>query len=111
MPARLLMGLALAAVAAQPAAAFLAYVSNEKSNTVSVIDTNKWEVVRTIKVGQPGQMMFFATIGANQPNTINFRSHYNNSTLSKSGSWSATKGVKPPQFATRLDGNCWIITL
>ena len=30
----------------------MAYVSNEKSNTVSVIDTDKWQVVRTIKVGQ-----------------------------------------------------------
>ena len=34
------------------ARAYLAYVSNEKSNTVSVIDTDKWEVIRTIKVGQ-----------------------------------------------------------
>ena len=34
------------------AGAYTAYVSNEKSNTVSVIDTNKWEVVKTIKVGQ-----------------------------------------------------------
>jgi YVTN family beta-propeller protein len=35
-----------------PAAAFVAYVSNEKSNTVSVIDTGKWIVTKTIKVGQ-----------------------------------------------------------
>jgi hypothetical protein len=28
------------------------YVSNEKSNTVSVIDTDKWVVTKTIKVGQ-----------------------------------------------------------
>ena len=35
-----------------PAAAFIAYVSNEKSNTVSVIDTDKWAVTKTIKVGQ-----------------------------------------------------------
>ena len=35
-----------------PAAAFTAYVSNEKSNTVSVIDTDKLVVVSTIKVGQ-----------------------------------------------------------
>ena len=34
------------------AGAYTAYVSNEKGNTVSVIDTNKWEVVKTIKVGQ-----------------------------------------------------------
>src|SRR6266513_3624014 len=35
-----------------PAGAFFAYVSNEKSNTVSVIDTDKWAVTKTIKVGQ-----------------------------------------------------------
>src|SRR5213082_3580161 len=35
-----------------PASAFIAYVSNEKSNTVSVIDTDKWAVTKTIKVGQ-----------------------------------------------------------
>jgi len=34
------------------ASAFTAYVSNEKSNTVSVIDTDKFTVVNTIKVGQ-----------------------------------------------------------
>jgi PQQ-dependent catabolism-associated beta-propeller protein len=34
------------------AGAYTAYVSNERSNTVSVIDTNTWEVVKTIKVGQ-----------------------------------------------------------
>src|SRR5215468_11899972 len=34
------------------ACAYLAFVSNEKSNTVSVIDTDKLEVVKTIKVGQ-----------------------------------------------------------
>src|SRR6266480_6926638 len=49
---RLLIGFAVTVVAAQPAGAYLAYVSNEKGNTVSVIDTNKMEVVRTIKVGQ-----------------------------------------------------------
>src|SRR5947209_10030900 len=48
----LLLGLALSAAAAAPADAFMAYVSNEKSNTISVIDTNTWKVVRTIKVGQ-----------------------------------------------------------
>src|SRR5262245_1260317 len=34
------------------ASAFTAYVSNEKSNTISVIDTDKFAVVKTIKVGQ-----------------------------------------------------------
>jgi PQQ-dependent catabolism-associated beta-propeller protein len=37
---------------AHPAGAYEAYVSNEKSNTVSVIDTDKLEVVKTVKVGQ-----------------------------------------------------------
>src|SRR6478736_2236954 len=49
---RLLLGLCACAFAASPAGAYLAYVSNEKGNTVSVIDTTKWEVIRTIKVGQ-----------------------------------------------------------
>src|SRR5215813_4148349 len=34
------------------ASAFTAYVSNEKSNTISVINTDKFTVVKTIKVGQ-----------------------------------------------------------
>ena len=33
-------------------AAHVAYVSNEKGNTVSVIDTATWTVTATIKVGQ-----------------------------------------------------------
>ena len=45
-------GVCLSVVAGGDACAFTAYVSNEKGNTVSVIDTNKWEVVKTIKVGQ-----------------------------------------------------------
>ncbi len=48
----LLLGALLLPAAATPASAFLAYVSNEKSNTVSVIDTEKWAVINTIKVGQ-----------------------------------------------------------
>ncbi|MBV8564599.1 MAG: beta-propeller fold lactonase family protein, partial [Methylobacteriaceae bacterium] len=44
---------ALAAASfAGPADAYLAYVSNEKGNTVSVVDTDKLETVKTIKVGQ-----------------------------------------------------------
>jgi YVTN family beta-propeller protein len=39
-------------IAASPAAAYMAYVSNEKGNTVTIIDTDKMEVVKTIKVGQ-----------------------------------------------------------
>ena len=35
-----------------PARAFLAYVSNEKGNSISVIDTDKMETIATIKTGQ-----------------------------------------------------------
>src|SRR4051795_12179039 len=49
---RWLLGFGMSMLAAGQANAYLAYISNEKSNTVSVIDTAKWEVVRTIKVGQ-----------------------------------------------------------
>jgi len=35
-----------------PAHAFLAYVSNEKGNSVTVIDTEKLEAVKTVKVGR-----------------------------------------------------------
>src|SRR6202050_3596536 len=48
----LLLGALLSTPLAGSATAFTAYVSNEKSNTVSVIDTNTWAVVKTIKVGQ-----------------------------------------------------------
>src|SRR5882724_13519614 len=48
----LLSGMAAWLAAATPASAFIAYVSNEKSNTVTVIDTNSWAVTKTIKVGQ-----------------------------------------------------------
>ena len=42
----------LCLAAASPARAYTAYVSNEKGNTVSVVDTDKWAVTATIKVGQ-----------------------------------------------------------
>ena len=47
-------GLSLAAllVSFDSAFAFLAYVSNEKGNSISVIDTDKMETVATIKTGQ-----------------------------------------------------------
>src|SRR5438034_11573302 len=47
-----LLGLGMFALIGGQASAFTAYVSNEKSNTVSVIDTDKFQVVKTIKVGQ-----------------------------------------------------------
>src|SRR5690242_16180245 len=43
---------ALWLIATSPAQAYVAYISNEKGNTVSVIDTDKWAVTATIKVGQ-----------------------------------------------------------
>jgi len=48
----LVSGIAVWLAGTLPAGAFIAYVSNEKSNTVSVIDTDKWAVIKTIKVGQ-----------------------------------------------------------
>src|ERR1700675_4450119 len=48
----LVSGIAIWLAGTLPAGAFIAYVSNEKSNTVSVIDTDKWAVTKTIKVGQ-----------------------------------------------------------
>src|SRR3978361_374573 len=48
----LVSGIAVWLAGTLPASAFIAYVSNEKSNTVSVIDTDKWAVIATIKVGQ-----------------------------------------------------------
>ena len=35
-----------------PLAAYTVYVSNEKDNTVSIIDSSELEVIKTIKVGQ-----------------------------------------------------------
>src|SRR5215471_8766422 len=50
---RMLLGALLAAAGAgKHADAFTAYVSNEKGNTVTVIDTARFEAVKTIKVGQ-----------------------------------------------------------
>src|SRR5882757_5517390 len=48
----LLSGMAIWLITAAPAAAVDAYVSNEKGNTVSVINTDSWTVTATIKVGQ-----------------------------------------------------------
>ncbi len=39
-------------LAATSASAYTAYVTNEKDNTLSVIDTEKMEVTKTIKIGQ-----------------------------------------------------------
>ena len=44
--------LCLALLASVPAAAHEVYISSEKDNTVSVIDTKSLQVVRTFKVGK-----------------------------------------------------------
>src|SRR5438128_8196285 len=59
----LLCGLIGWIAAATPASAFIAYVSNEKSNTVSVIDTASWTVIKTIKVGQRPRGIEFSRDG------------------------------------------------
>src|SRR5260370_15693790 len=47
-----LLGMSVFVLVGDKASALTAYVSNEKSNTVSVIDTDKFTVAKTIKVGQ-----------------------------------------------------------
>jgi PQQ-dependent catabolism-associated beta-propeller protein len=54
---------ALCLFVASPASAYIAYVSNEKSNTVSVIDTESWTVTKTIKVGQRPRGIEFSRNG------------------------------------------------
>src|SRR5258708_29390914 len=47
-----LLGVGVSALVGAQASAFTAYVSNEKSNTITVVDTDKFTVLKTIKVGQ-----------------------------------------------------------
>src|SRR5580700_10140845 len=49
---RVILGMCIALVPAVEASAYTAYVSNEKGNTISVIDTATRKVIDTIKVGQ-----------------------------------------------------------
>src|ERR1700736_845445 len=49
---RPILGVCLAFAPVVEADAYKAYVSNEKGNTITVIDTTAWKVVETIKVGQ-----------------------------------------------------------
>jgi YVTN family beta-propeller protein len=64
---RVLLAAWLAVAMAGPASAFTAYVSNEKGNTVSVIDTSKWQVVKTIKVGQRPRGIAYTKDQKNRP--------------------------------------------
>ena len=50
--AAVLAGATFGAWASQPASAYMAYVTNEKDNTVSVVDTSTWKVVKTADVGR-----------------------------------------------------------
>src|SRR6476469_5028941 len=59
----LAFGIAISLAGTLPARAFIAYVSNEKGNTVSVIDTDKWAVTKTIKVGQRPRGIEFTVDG------------------------------------------------
>jgi PQQ-dependent catabolism-associated beta-propeller protein len=47
-----LFSAAIAFVCATPADAYTAYITSEKDNSISVIDTDKLEVIKTVKVGQ-----------------------------------------------------------
>ena len=49
---RVILAMCIALSPAAEAVAFTAYVSNEKGNTISVIDTTARKVIDTIKVGQ-----------------------------------------------------------
>ena len=46
------LGIGLSLSILSGAQAYEAYISNEKSNTVTVIDTDKLQVIKTIKVGR-----------------------------------------------------------
>ncbi len=58
-----LLTAALSLAAITPASAYVAFVSNEKGNTVSVIDTDTWTVTKTIKVGQRPRGIAFTRDG------------------------------------------------
>ena len=58
-----LLAAALLLAQASPAFAYVAFVSNEKGNTVSVIDTDTWTVTKTIKVGQRPRGIAFTRDG------------------------------------------------
>ena len=49
---QIMLGIVFSVMPVVEAGAYTVYVSNEKANTISVIDTATWKVVETIKVGQ-----------------------------------------------------------
>jgi YVTN family beta-propeller protein len=49
---RVILGICIGFMPTVEAVAYTAYVSNEKGNTISVIDTAARKVIDTIKVGQ-----------------------------------------------------------
>jgi hypothetical protein len=62
----------------------------------------------TIDVGQPGQMLFAAQVESNGTSSLRFRSHYNDASLSKSGSWSATASVTPAPITQTIQGETFL---
>lgn len=59
-----LLGLIVLLLATSPARAYLAYASNEKDNTISVIDLSTMNVVKTVPTGQRPRGMALTSDGA-----------------------------------------------
>ena len=59
------LALALWSAAVLPAGAYQVYVTNEKSNNVSVIDSEKLAVVKTVKVGRRPRGVLVSPDGKN----------------------------------------------
>ncbi len=62
-PRSFLLGLVLVLASAAPAMANMAYASNEKDNTVSVIDLSKMKVVKTVATGERPRGMALTSDG------------------------------------------------
>ena len=60
---RLVLALILLLLLASPARAYMAYASNEKDNTISVIDLDKMQVVKTVPTGQRPRGMALTSDG------------------------------------------------
>src|SRR6516225_2252900 len=48
----LLLAITASFASVQPALAYIAYVTNERDNTISVVDLDKLETVKTVPIGQ-----------------------------------------------------------